>query len=219
MYPAPGTHPLAVLRVGGNDRKGSPGQLFAVGHRGCHAPLPALRSAMPALAAAEPGEIPAGDAPASHPEPLADPGQCRGRADPRGRAFPGGPPGSRGPADRRDVRVHVARHGGGHRPVQGATGKRQRHRSLRGRPPSRLGAYRRLEVRRQHAAVGHVFGDLRRAPRPPRPLPARGRRRGPALLFGLPAVLVPPLSRRHVPRATSNACIRPGACRVRPNSS
>ena len=49
------------------------------------------------------------------------------------------------------------------------------HGSLCGRPAGRLGAHRRLEILRKHAALGHVFGDVCRPPGASRPLCA-GRR-------------------------------------------
>ena len=50
------------------------------------------------------------------------------------------------------------------------------HGSLCGRPAGRLGAHRRLEILRKHAAFGHLFSDICRAPGPSRPLCARRRR-------------------------------------------
>jgi hypothetical protein len=58
-----GTARFGHLRVGRKDREESRGKLFAIGHRCCHAPLPALRLAAHAPATTESREISAGDAP------------------------------------------------------------------------------------------------------------------------------------------------------------
>ena len=90
--------------------------------------------------------------------------------------FPGCTSGRRRHSNRWNVRIHVARHCRGRRPLQGAAGKQREHRSLCGRPARRLGAHRRLEILRKHAAFGHIVSDLYRAPGTSRPLCARGRR-------------------------------------------
>ena len=110
MYPVSGRPRFGRLRVGGKDREESRGRLSAVGHRRRDAPLPALRLAVHSPAATELREISAGDAPANDQESLADPGQCRGRAYPRGPPFPGRASGRRGHSNRWNVRIHVARH-------------------------------------------------------------------------------------------------------------
>src|SRR5688500_6118883 len=69
---------------------------------------------------------------------------------------------------------------------------------MRGRPAGRLGAYRRLEVLGKHAAVGHIFSDVCRAPGASRPLRTCRRRRRLAEYVGLSAVLVSSLPRRDV---------------------
>src|SRR5262245_17667749 len=52
-----GMAPFRRLRVGGKDRADPRCQLSAVGHRGGHAPLSAVRLAVPSLAAAELREV------------------------------------------------------------------------------------------------------------------------------------------------------------------
>ena len=74
--------------------------------------------------------------------------------------IPGRTSGRRGHSNRWNVRIHVARHRCGRRVLQGAIGRQQQHGAVCGGPAGRLGAYRRLEILRKDAAVGHVFGDI-----------------------------------------------------------